>query len=298
MRKDDRSALVGSIFVVVILFIIALRLGLRKKQHHRWDLSDRYSLAAGCVLLGLFPTIAIEIAWGTVISDPLGTLEYDLSQAEMRHMVIASKLTLATRLAWILLAVSFAVIQVVTFTECHPFHKYWEIYPSSYSHCAYATKQLYVLVILNLLADAVLFILPMPWIFKVKRTAREKWGLVALFSIHVIIVPIEILRLPLAPESTTLHSRLIMGYIEGLLECLVANIPTLYGLFHLRRSSVDFPDSISQDSTLNGYGRDSGLAVFEQGPQTEAAQKGFPTLSKKEVKAGKFNAELKERFGS
>ncbi|KAI5304677.1 hypothetical protein KEM56_006135 [Ascosphaera pollenicola] len=121
-----------------------------------------------------------------------------------------------------------------------------------------------------------------------------KWSLAALFLIHIVMIPVEILRLPLAPEHTLQHRRLTMAYIEGFLECIIANGHIIYSLLHPDQLSMGFTN-ISQASTIGFVAseRPSFETLYD-----EAAQKGFPDLSNKVVNAGKFDAELKERFGN
>lgn len=116
--------------------------------------------------------------------------------------------------------------------------------------------------------------------------------IVALFVAHLVMIPVAILRLPFAPERTLQHRRLTMSYIEGFLECLIANGSIIYSLCRTNRFSTGFTN-ISQVSTI---GVDYDRPSYEV-PPDEAAQKGFPNLNNKIMRVGKFNAELEERFG-
>ncbi|KAI5295686.1 hypothetical protein KEM52_000558 [Ascosphaera acerosa] len=345
MEPDDRSALVGSLFALLIVAIIAVRLCLRTYARQRWAASDYFCLAAGAMTVVLVPLTAVQVAWGTTTSEEPGRQGggQRVGDSDKRARVeAASKVTLASRsiyitylwllkgsilslkksvieafptrlsfssvrATWVMLAITYVAAQVATFVECRPISKYWRDTPGSYAHCAFATKQLYALVSLNLFADAVLLALPMPWILRFTRTSRDRrWGLVALFSIHAVILPVEVLRLPLTPERAALHSRLVMAYIEGLLECLIANVPSLYGLVRSRRPSQELMGSVvfggagaGRDGSVSGAGAGRETApppppTHEDVEAVQAAQRGEPTLSQKEVKAAKFQSDLEK----
>lgn len=87
---------------------------------------------------------------------------------------------------WGILGATYIVIQVVTFTDCHPLRLYWQVMPdpgkpisllittSSLTTfkgtCSQAVGQLLVVGGLNIFTDIILIILPLPALLKIKRS--------------------------------------------------------------------------------------------------------------------------------
>ena len=93
---------------------------------------------------------------------------------------------------WVVLAVTYVVVQAVTFVECHPFHLYWQVMPNPgqrpippdfyireinliriIGNCTHALLQLSVFVALNIFTDILLIILPMPWLLRMQRSLKQ-----------------------------------------------------------------------------------------------------------------------------
>lgn len=90
---------------------------------------------------------------------------------------------------WGFLAVTYVVVQIWTFVECTPFHLYWQVVPDpgmdrlrgrmermltwALGHCAAGAIQLIVFVSLNMVTDAMLIGLPMPYLFRMKRPLKQ-----------------------------------------------------------------------------------------------------------------------------
>jgi hypothetical protein len=73
---------------------------------------------------------------------------------------------------WVILIATLVPVQVSCVVECTPFHLYWQVVPDP-GKCSTAVVQLYVLVALNVFTDLMLIILPMPWLFRIKRSISE-----------------------------------------------------------------------------------------------------------------------------
>lgn len=76
---------------------------------------------------------------------------------------------LVMNIYWGILAGTYVVIQVVTFTDCRPLHLYWQVVPDP-GTCSEALGQLIILGALNIFTDILLIILPMPALLRVRRT--------------------------------------------------------------------------------------------------------------------------------
>lgn len=80
---------------------------------------------------------------------------------------------------WAILAATYIVIQVVTFTDCRPLYLYWQVVPDP-GTCSEALGQLIVLEAINIFTDILLIILPMPALLGIRRSV---WAYV--FPLHI-----------------------------------------------------------------------------------------------------------------
>ncbi|KAB8230877.1 uncharacterized protein BDW43DRAFT_149239 [Aspergillus alliaceus] len=92
---------------------------------------------------------------------------------------------------------------------------------------------------MNIVTDAMLILLPMPWLLKVKTTWIRRLQLVGLFAIGLLLIAIAIVRLPSFANNTSQLNRNTWGSVEEFLAAFVANVPTLYTL--RRRAQKIYP---------------------------------------------------------
>lgn len=61
-----------------------------------------------------------------------------------RLTVNVERYTLVLKIIWIIMGVSYVAVQISTFSECKPFHLYWQVVPSP-GGCEKAQIQLFLL---------------------------------------------------------------------------------------------------------------------------------------------------------
>jgi hypothetical protein len=177
---------------------------------------------------------------------------------------------------WAILAATYVVIQVVTFTDCRPLYLYWQVVPnagSCPSHCppqacdspkvgtcSQALGQLIILGALNIFTDILLIVLPMPTLLSIQRSLPARLRLASLFSLGLFLVAVTVIRLPLNfANGSAQVNRTTWASVEAFTAAFVANVPTLYTL---RRRA---PDPLSGNRT--GVTNDSHIRTGDYGTQ-------------------------------
>lgn len=114
--------------------------------------------------------------------------------------------------------------------------------------CPQAPIQLITFVALNIATDVGLILMPMPWLFRMKRSLKQweyqvynsthsliifrRLSLIGLFSIGFLLIAIAIVRLPIYGNGTSQVNRNTWGSVEAFAAAFVANVPTLFALRH------------------------------------------------------------------
>ena len=73
---------------------------------------------------------------------------------------------------------------------CTPINKYWK--PDEPGHCIVLNKADYAYGSMNVASDVLLFLLPLPMVWQLQLTRKEKFGLVLIFMSGVLYVPLTI----------------------------------------------------------------------------------------------------------
>ncbi|EPE33953.1 hypothetical protein GLAREA_06966 [Glarea lozoyensis ATCC 20868] len=251
------------VFTWLAMFLMALRIVMRRYRGQKLDISDRITMVCMICLLARLSFIHVVLIWGTNNIPKKVRAKLVFTATDIYQRETASKLLLTSRtwyntylwlqkavimilyqrllagfrytniiirLYWVILGVSYLVIQIVTFTDCHPLKLYWQVVPDP-GVCSQAVGQLITLGSLNIFTDVILIILPMPALLKVKRTGGDKFRLIFLFSLGVFLVIITVIRLPLNIKDSNLQvNRTTWASVEAFTAAFVANVPTLYTL--------------------------------------------------------------------
>lgn len=61
-----------------------------------------------------------------------------------RLTVNVERYTLVHKISWVIMGLSYVVVQISTFVECEPFHLYWQVLPAP-GGCEKAQIQLFLL---------------------------------------------------------------------------------------------------------------------------------------------------------
>ncbi|KKY13594.1 putative pth11-type gpcr protein [Diplodia seriata] len=261
---QDPTLLILWLLTWFAVAIMATRLVLRKVRGQAFQVGDYLTMAAifcAFVRLGL---IHVVITWGTNNMPPTLRDKTHWTPEKVYRREIGSKFALVNRvfynsylwlqklalleitrqlikgLHWeyvvlrsffVIFAGTYIAVQVVTFTECTPFHLYWQVLPDP-GICSQAQTQLLTLGVLNIITDIMLMVLPIPIFFYYwKRPLLERIHIASLFSLGIFIIAITAIRLPQNHnQAVSQVNRTTWASIELFVAALAVNAPVLYTL--------------------------------------------------------------------
>ncbi|PYH31977.1 uncharacterized protein BO87DRAFT_441454 [Aspergillus neoniger CBS 115656] len=181
------------------------------------------------------------------------------------------------RFAYILLGVTYLVVGLTIVLGCQPMHKNWQINPNPGNICQPTKSTLSVLIVVipNVITDLYLMSIPLPLLWAVKISIRQKLTLMALFSSAAFIIMADIIRavtiLTAGPDGAVAGSQ--WACRETFVSIVVANLPIIQPL--LRKGASKIGLSVLFSSARGGtgsYGRRRGesypLASREGNTQT------------------------------
>ncbi|RAK95334.1 uncharacterized protein BO80DRAFT_439460 [Aspergillus ibericus CBS 121593] len=257
----EAGIILGYCLAMVSISIMGLRLYMRRYRGQSFTLSDYLTMFCCCCLVFIMNATLLCSMWG---SSAYASTK-NMTPLEKEHVKMGSKLSFAgfhiyaaylwaqkavvlcfierllgllpwpyiwIRVSWGILIVTFIALELVNFTVCIPLHYYWQIEPPH--TCSQAVYPLACLIILNCATDALLLILPLPWLFKVRQPLCRRIQLLALFSIGGFLIIIAILRLAYYDNIYDVSLQLVVNPIEECLSAIVANFPTLWSLRRAR----------------------------------------------------------------
>ncbi|KAL4992843.1 hypothetical protein BDW68DRAFT_172868 [Aspergillus falconensis] len=251
-------ALVG-VFGSLSILLMAIRLFMRKYRSQDFILSDYLTMVCIVFVLARSALTTVVLLWG---NNNMTRPALNITEMEIYHRTIGSKLTLANRAVyntylwiqksnvlllcervltglpepemivkvyWFVLLGSLAAVMGTTFGECRPAQLYWQVVPDP-GDCVKANVQLVTLVALNITTDAMLILLPMPWLLRVRKSWLKRLQYVLLFSVGLLLIAIAIVRLPIYSSGTAQVNRNTWGSVEEFFAAVAANVPTLFTL--------------------------------------------------------------------
>ncbi|KAL2828175.1 hypothetical protein BDW59DRAFT_51238 [Aspergillus cavernicola] len=284
MEEDLTTTLtLVGVFGFLAIVLMALRLFMRKYRNQDFILSDYLTMLCVVFILARSALTTVVLLWG---NNNMERPASELTDAEIYRRTVGSKMTLANRAVyntylwiqkgvvlllceriltglprpemivkgyWIVLIGSLVAVMGTTFGECRPSQLYWQVLPDP-GDCVKANIQLVTLVALNITTDAMLILLPMPWLIRVRRPWMKRLQYIGLFSVGLLLIAIAIVRLPYYSSSTAQVNRNTWGSVEEFFAAFVANVPTLFTLRKDPNKQKDEPSYVS-DSTSRGRGR-------------------------------------------
>ncbi|KAH6970726.1 hypothetical protein BKA56DRAFT_559188 [Ilyonectria sp. MPI-CAGE-AT-0026] len=267
---EDPTLLIHWLFSCLTLVIIAVRLVWRKVAKQPFNLGDYLSMAAGVCAMTRLGLIHVVLSYGTNNLSAAVRKTHVFTATDIAHRTIGSKLSITNRVFYnsylwlqklVLLDVyrrlllnlryekvtiysflfvffcTYVTCQVTTFSECKPFHLYWQVVPSP-GTCVQAQLQLIVVGVLNIVTDTMLLVLPIPLVLGLKTPWQRKLKLYALFMLGIFIIAITCIRLPInAQNKDSQISRTTWASIELLTAAIVVNAPTIYGMYNKRNQA-------------------------------------------------------------
>ena len=137
--------------------------------------------------------------------------------------------TLAIKGIWALLLATYIAVVVVTFTECHPFHLYWQVEPNP-GECTHAYLQLFLQGSCNILLDLCILVISIPLLRLQGRSTSQKVRITIMVCLGLVCIIITCIRIPLIVQGKSAQpSRTFFASIQILTSAFVANMPTIYG---------------------------------------------------------------------
>ncbi|KAL5339731.1 hypothetical protein BJX70DRAFT_145388 [Aspergillus crustosus] len=279
MQEDLTTtlALVGA-FGGLSILLMALRLFMRKYRNQDFILSDYLTFVCIVFIFARSALTTVVLLWG---NNNMARPAEAMSDVEIYRRTVGSQMTLANRaiyntylwiqkavvlllceriltglprpemivkVYWVILVGSLAAVQGTTFGECRPARLYWQVLPDP-GDCVKANTQLVTLVALNITTDALLILLPMPWLLRVRKSWMKRLQYVGLFSVGLLLIAIAIVRLPYYNRNTAQVNRNTWGSVEEFFAAFVANVPTLFTLRKDPKKEKDIPAHVSGSSS-------------------------------------------------
>ncbi|KAM0243311.1 hypothetical protein ACHAPO_000156, partial [Fusarium lateritium] len=159
---------------------------------------------------------------------------------------------------------------------CHPINKNWDITVTGGS-CVNQPVLYFATAAVNIASDVILFVLPLPMVFKLQLPFKQKIGLMGIFTIGSLTVITSIVRISLLPgmlKSMDLSWEIaypsIWIIVESNLIIMCATMPTLRKFFkHVAPKLIGESRYGSKTGRSSKYGKSetvgSKLAPSSQG---------------------------------
>ncbi|SCV54944.1 related to integral membrane protein PTH11 [Fusarium fujikuroi] len=162
-----------------------------------------------------------------------------------------------------------AIICCILFS-CHPFSRFWQIYPDPGNFCHPAISRLYIFIIvsLNILTDVYLLAIPIPMLWGARIPKVKKYGLVVLFSGAVFVMVAGLLRCILIlknPKSGPIEGA-SWAVRESYVAVVTANLPSTWGWMRQKLKPI-FGSLLSSNNVSSKYkgGPEPGSIMLADG---------------------------------
>ena len=261
MITGNQASLATWVCSAIALAIILTRVAVVPIYRNKFDAGDWLSILSICVVVGRVANDVYLLRDGTA-NDALMRHLRDLTPAQLASIKTGSILALVARLfdtsffwlqvtvlllfytkllrsyhwtriviklCWGLLVISFVVVVIVTFTECHPFQRYWQVFPDP-GNCARAYVQLFLQGLCNIILDLIILGISTPLLRLKGRAIGEQLRITIMVCLGVFCIIINCIRIPLVIQGKSAQpSRTFFASIQLLASAFVANAPTIYG---------------------------------------------------------------------
>ncbi|KAL8847939.1 MAG: hypothetical protein Q9221_007004 [Calogaya cf. arnoldii] len=274
LYADQRGRIVGSstAFIVLTTVIVALRLLSRKLAHAGFWWDDHFAVIAWafstmcCVLL----LIQLERGYGRHIYI-WGPVEGPLKMRQWRKVFYVFELFFHTSttlakysilafywrifaiksfrqiLIWttVLCTVYMVAIDLTIIFQCQPIHHSWDqVVGTSQGQCIDEYRFFVGSGSANVALNLLVFILPMPLLWRLRTTARQQIILTAIFTLAGFVVLVSIIwvvvlaRLEASDVTWNFINAGIWSALEPSMAVICACIPSLRPLFSLASRSI------------------------------------------------------------
>lgn len=129
-------------------------------------------------------------------------------------------------------AVSYLIVFLVLLFGCFPFYLNWQVSPLPARKCTFKLQNLLATVVLNVVTDALLLLVPIPLLRKLRLPWRQKLGVTLLLSTGLFVIAAALIRAALtlgnAPSAENINR---WGVRETIVGLIVVNVPVLRPMF-------------------------------------------------------------------
>lgn len=190
------------------------------RHMHNLSAADLQQIKVGSILALIARLLDTTFYW-------LSTATLLLFYSKLLHSLPWTRI--AIECCWGLLAATYIAVVVVTFTECHPFHLYWQVNPNP-GHCTHAYVQLFLQGSCNIALDLCVLLVSAPLLRLQGRSAGQKLRITVMVCLGLICIIITCIRIPLVVQGKSAQpARTFFASIQILTSAFVANVPTIYG---------------------------------------------------------------------
>ncbi|KAI1852845.1 hypothetical protein JX265_009818 [Neoarthrinium moseri] len=176
----------------------------------------------------------------------------------------------------------------VFMTICQPIDQYWN--PVPWGHCRDTSIQEFTSVSFNLVLDLAIFILPMPWLWRLQMPRRNKIGISVMFGIGFITIGVMLWRIAATKKSVDepdgtywMTDIALIALLELWLGFIVACIPTLAPLLKAyvkpavsKLRSISGLDQRSQQVSLKMVRNSNNSRRYHPIDGTQDSRKEYP----------------------
>ncbi|CAI6290284.1 unnamed protein product [Periconia digitata] len=158
--------------------------------------------------------------------------------------------------------------------QCVPVHAIWDLEAKKSAKCIDYIGILKATVVYEVVAETILFALPVPIVLKLKLKRTKKIQLMTFFGLGIIVIGISCARLPGLPgvvdsedqPYTTVHAT-ILGFTASGVGHICAAVPTIRALLRLVCCSAN-PDG----SRPSNFGGSSGASKGKLGSSQQSSR--------------------------
>ncbi|KAF5636726.1 integral membrane protein PTH11 [Fusarium tjaetaba] len=168
------------------------------------------------------------------------------------------------------IASTYVAIVCCILFSCHPFNRFWQIYPDPGNFCHPALSKLYIFIIvsLNILTDIYLLAIPIPMLWGARIPKVKKYGLLVLFSGAVFVMVAGLLRciLILKNPKTGPEEGASWAVRESFVAVVTANLPSTWGWMRQKLKPI-FGSLLSSNNVSSKYkgGPEPGSIMLADG---------------------------------
>ncbi|KAH7368699.1 hypothetical protein B0T11DRAFT_277500 [Plectosphaerella cucumerina] len=190
---DDWLMVMAAVFGTSVTVCVILATQLYGWNLHVWDLQTEQMVQGR----------QISIAAQTLFLIASGLVKLSILASYLRIAPIGSWFR---RLTWATLGLVVSLVIVfliVLWTQCIPIQYYWRVHPDSVTKCIAEWPPLAGQTISTIVADTIVYLLPLPTLWRLRLPLFQRISLMVLFSMGVVVVAAACARTYWAYHVTT-----------------------------------------------------------------------------------------------